>query len=141
MSRPPQAAGGIKQPNGIALTPDQRQLIVSEYGGTNGWTFLIADDGSLKGGEKNMELRTPAGRADSGGDGMTTDAQSRYWITSHLGIQMFDPNGRMGGIVSRPQEKGTVSCAFAGPSRAYLYVCSSDKIFRRITLTSGSRVP
>jgi enterochelin esterase family protein len=141
MSRPHPVAGGINKPNGIGLTPDQHQLIVSEYGGTNAWTFLVADDGTLRGGEKNMELRTPAGKADSGGDGMTTDAQSRAWITSHLGIQMFDPNGRMGGIVSRPQEKGTVSCTFAGPGRAYLYVCSSDKVYRRKTLTSGAQVP
>lgn len=134
-------AGGITKPNGIALSPDQRQLAVSEYGGTNTWTFLIQADGTLRGGERNLELRTPAGKPDSGGDGMTCDAQGRWWITSHLGIQMFDPNGRMGGIVSRPQEKGIVSCAFAGPGRAWLYACSSDKVFRRRTLTSGAVVP
>jgi enterochelin esterase family protein len=141
MPRPHAVAGGINAPNGIGLTPDQRQLIVSEYRGTNAWTFLIAEDGSLRGGEKNLELRTPVGKSDSGGDGMTTDSQSRYWITSHLGIQMFDPNGRMGGIVSRPQEKGTVSCVFAGPGRAWLYACSSDKVFRRKTLTSAATIP
>jgi len=141
LSRPAPVAGGINKPNGIGLTPDQRQLIVSEYGGTNAWSFLIADDGTLRGGEKNMELRAPVGKVDSGGDGLTTDAQSRYWITSHLGIQLFDPNGRMGGIVSRPQEKGTVSCAFAGPGRAWLYACSSDKVFRRRTLTAAAPVP
>ena len=141
MSRPPVAAGGINKPNGIALSPDQRMLVVSEYGGTNAWSFLIATDGSLKGGEKNLELRTPVGKSDSGGDGMISDAQSRWWITSHLGLQMFDANGRMGGIVSRPQEKGTVSCAFAGPGRAWLYVCASDKVYRRRTLTEGAKVP
>ncbi len=141
MPRPHPVAGGINKPNGIGLTPDQRQLIVSEYGGTNAWTFLIADDGSLRGGEKSMELRAPVGKPDSGGDGLTTDAQGRAWITSHLGIQMFDANGRMGGIVARPQEKGTVSCAFAGPGRAWLYACSSDKVYRRKTLTVGSQVP
>lgn len=141
MPRPHVVAGGINQPNGIGLTPDQRQLIVSEYGGSNAWTFLIADDGSLRGGEKNMELRAPVGKSATGGDGLTTDAASRYWITSNLGIQMFDANGRMGGIVSRPQEKGTVSCAFAGPGRAWLYVCSSDKVYRRKTLTSGAQIP
>jgi enterochelin esterase family protein len=72
---------------------------------------------------------------------MISDAQSRWWITSHLGIQMFDANGRMGGIVSRPQEKGTVSCAFAGPGRAWLYACASDKVYRRKTLTEGAKVP
>ena len=141
MPRPHPVAGGINKPNGIALSADQRMLVVSEYGGTNAWSFLVGEDGGLKGGEKNMELRTPAGKIDSGGDGMTTDAAGRYWITSHLGIQMFDVGGRMGGIASRPQDKGTVSCAFAGPGRAYLYVCNADKVYRRKTLTEGAKVP
>ena len=141
VSRPKPVASGINKPNGIGLTPDQRQLIVSEYGGINAWTFLVADDGTLRGGEKNMELRAPVGRPDSGGDGLTTDAASHYWITSHLGIQVFDANGRMGGIVSRPQEKSSVSCAFAGPERAWLYVCSSDKVYRRKTLTAAAKLP
>jgi gluconolactonase len=141
LPRPHAVAGGINQPNGIGLTPDQRQLIVSEYGGTNAWTFLLAADGSLRGGEKNLELRAPVGKPASGGDGLTTDTASRYWITSHLGIQMFDANGRLGGIVARPQERGTVSCAFAGPGRAWLYVCSSDKVYRRKTLTGAAQIP
>ena len=32
-----------------------------------------------------MELRTPPGKTDSGGDGATTDSAGRYYITSHLG--------------------------------------------------------
>ncbi len=138
MSRPPPVAGGINKPNGISLSADQRLLIVSEYGGTNVWSFVIASDGSLHAGERYMELPTPVGKPDSGGDGMTTDAHSRCWITSHVGIQMFDATGRLGGVISRPQEKGTVSCAFAGPERSFLYVCSSDKIYRRKTLTKGA---
>ena len=138
MSRPPAIARGIRQPNGISLSADQRQVLVSEYGGTNVWSFLVTATGELRGGERNMELRTPPGKADSGGDGMTTDTAGRSYVTSHLGIQMFDGGGRMGGIISRPQDKGTVSCAFAGPDRAYLYVCSSDKVYRRKTLVHGA---
>ncbi|MBI2927276.1 MAG: SMP-30/gluconolactonase/LRE family protein [Verrucomicrobia bacterium] len=141
MSRPPPVAGGINKPNGIALSADQRQLVVSEYGGTNVWSFVIAADGSLHAGERYMELRTPVGKPDSGGDGMTTDAQSRCWITSHVGIQMFDATGRLGGVILKPSEKGAVSCAFAGPDRSYLYVCSSDKVYRRKTLTKGATIP
>ena len=58
-------------------------------------------------------------------------------VESPVAMQ-FDPNGRMGGIVSRPQEKGTVSCAFAGPGRSWLYACSSDKVYRRKTLTAAA---
>ncbi len=138
LSRPAPVAGGINKPNGISLSADQRQLVVSEYGGTNVWSFLIADDGGLAGGEKNMELRTPTGRPDSGGDGMTTDTQSRYYVTSHVGVQMFDSTGRMGGVISKPTEKGCVSVGFGGSKHEYLYACASDKVFRRRTLVQGA---
>jgi enterochelin esterase family protein len=137
MSRPPPVAGGLVKPNGITLSPDERQLWVSEYGGTNVWNFLVAPDGSLRGGERLGELRAPTGRPDSGGDGATTDAAGRVYVTSHAGIQVFDVNGRLGGVISRPTEKAAVSCAFAGPDCTWLYVCSSDRVFRRNTLTRG----
>jgi enterochelin esterase family protein len=131
MSKPPPVAGGIRAPNGIGLSPDERFLLVSEYRGTNGWSFLLADDGTLRGGEPTMTLRSPVGKPDSGGDGMAVDAAGRAWITSHVGIQFFDATGRLSGVLPRPQDKGTVSCALAGPRSDYLYVCSSDKIYRR----------
>jgi gluconolactonase len=91
----------------------------------------------LRSGERFMELRTPANRPDSGGDGMTADSQGRYYITSHAGIQMFDATGRLGGVIAKPSAKGCVSVAFAGPDRAWLYACASDRIFRRKTLSTG----
>jgi enterochelin esterase family protein len=139
MSRPPAVAGGIKTPNGIALSPDQTLLIVSEHEGAAAWTFLVAADGSLRGGERSLQLSTPEGKTGSGGDGMTMDAAGRPWITSHLGVQVFDSTGRLGGVLSRPQEKAAVSCDFAGPGRSYLYLLSSDRVYRRKTLTVGAR--
>ncbi len=141
LSGPAPAAGGIQAPNGIALSPDQKSLYVSEYQGLNVWTFRVAEDGSLRGGERTMRLRAPEGRTDSGGDGMITDAQGRLWVTSHLGIQVFEATGKPLGIVPRPQDKGTVSCTFGGPDLAYLYVASSDKVYRRKTRTSRASVP
>src|SRR5216117_636604 len=131
-------ATGINKPNGITLSPDQGTLAVSEYGGTNVWVYRVEKDGSLTAGERYITLRAPIGKPDSGGDGMTADAQSRYYVTSHVGIQMFDSTGRLGGVIERPQNKGTVSVVFAGPNLEYLYVCSSDKIYRRKTKAKGA---
>ena len=124
-------AAGINKPNGITLSPDQGTLAVSEYGGTNVWVFRVEADGGLTSGARYMELRTPAGRPESGGDGMTVDSAGRYYVTSHAGIQMFDSTGRLGGVIARPQNKATVSVAFAGANLEYLYACSSDKVYRR----------
>jgi enterochelin esterase family protein len=141
MPRPRVAAGGINKPNGIGLSPDGKFLIVSEYGGTNAWSFMVNPDGTLWAGERYMELRAPVNRADSGGDGMTVDQEGRAFISSHVGIQMFDATGRLGGVIAKPNDKACVSVAFAGPDRSWLYACASDKVFRRKTLTAGFYLP
>jgi sugar lactone lactonase YvrE/enterochelin esterase-like enzyme len=137
MPRPRVTAGGINKPNGIGLSPDGKFLFVSEYGGTNAWCFTVNPDGTLWAGERYMELRAPANRPDSGGDGMAVDQDGRPFITSHVGIQMFDATGRLGGVIAKPSDKSCVSVAFAGPDRSWLYACATDKVYRRKTLTSG----
>jgi sugar lactone lactonase YvrE len=141
LPRPRVAAGGINKPNGIGLSPDGKFLLVSEYGGTNVWSFMVNPDGTLWAGERYMELRTPVGRTDSGGDGMAVDLEGRSFITSYVGIQMFDATGRLGGVIAKPSEKSCVSVTFAGPDRSWLYACAGDKVFRRKTLTKGFFLP
>ena len=131
------AATNLNAPNGIALSPDGGTLAVSEYRGSNVWTYRVKADGTLDAGAPYMTLRTPVGKTESAGDGMTVDAMGRYYVTSALGIQMFDWTGRMGGVIARPQNKGTVSVAFAGPKLEYLYACSTDKLYRRKMKTPG----
>jgi enterochelin esterase family protein len=98
----------------------------------------VKADGSLDAGAPYMTLRTPTGKPESAGDGMTVDAMGRYYVTSAVGIQMFDWTGRLGGIITRPQNKGTYSCGFAGERLQYLYACSSDKVYRRKLQTPGA---
>jgi sugar lactone lactonase YvrE/enterochelin esterase-like enzyme len=136
---------GITAPNGIALSPDQNTLAVSDYRGENVWAFTVAPDGSLSAKAPYMTLRTevdiqssaPDGRGAafkpaSGGDGMTTDRQGRFYVASNLGIQVFDPTGRSCGVISRPQlHKPLTSCALSGFGLQYLYATNGDKIYRR----------
>lgn len=129
--------GDLIRPNGITLSPDQGTLIVSDHGGKNAWAFRIEADGGLAYAQPYMTLRTPNADPEiSRGDGATTDAFGRYYVTSALGIQMFDPTGRLGGVIANPQPS-VVSVEFAGPDLAYLYVAAGDKIFRRKTRSQG----
>ncbi|QDU96332.1 SMP-30/gluconolactonase/LRE family protein [Lignipirellula cremea] len=128
---------GVGKPNGIALSPDQGTLAVSDYGGKHVWAWRINADGSLAYKAPYMTLRTPGADAPSRGDGMITDAAGRYYTTSAVGLQMFDPTGRMGGVIRKPQDQPLVSVAFAGPKLSWLYVACGDTIFRRKTRTQG----
>ncbi len=131
------AATNLNAPNGIALSPDGGTFAVSEYRGSNVWTYRVNSNGTFDAGAPFMTLQTPAGKSESAGDGMTVDSAGHYFVTSALGIQMFDARGRLSGIIAPPQNKGTVSVAFAGPGLVYLYACSSDKLYRRKLQTPG----
>lgn len=143
---------GIEGPNGITLSPDQGTLAVSDSRGAHVWTFRIDADGGLSAKEPYMTMRLPIDykgefkfnepppyQMASKGDGMATDTIGRYYVTSALGVQVFDPTGRMCGVLTRPQmDKPLTSCTLAGPGRAYLYVTNGDKIFRRKVQAEGA---
>ena len=131
------AAEGLKGANGITLSPDQGTLIVSEYQGKHAWAYRVEVDGRLSFGEPYMTLRLPFGKDVSRGDGATTDVEGRYYITSSLGLQMFDATGRISGLILYPSERGASNVAFAGDGHRYLYLTAGNDIFRRLTKTKG----
>ena len=133
------STGQVLKPNGIALSPDQGTLAVSEHGGHHVWAFRIEADGSLGFGERYMTLRAPVATPEiAKGDGMTSDNYGRWYVTSEMGLQMFDPTGRMGGVIAKPQQAPLVSAAFAGPGLEWLYVACGEKIYKRKTKTKGA---
>lgn len=127
----------IVRPNGITLSPDQGTLAVSDHGGDKVWAFRIEEDGSLKYGQAYMTMRTRGHMKAARGDGMATDTHNRYYVTSEMGLQMYDPTGRMGGVILSPPGKKINSVTFAGPGLSYLYVCAGDSIYRRKTKSKG----
>jgi len=52
------AATKLNAPNGIALSPDGGTLAVSEYRGSNVWTYRVKADGTLDAGAPSMTWRS-----------------------------------------------------------------------------------
>jgi gluconolactonase len=129
---------GITAPNGLTLSPDQQTLAVSDYGGRNVWTFRVEPDGSLSGKEPYMTMRAPEEGKSAGGDGMATDTAGRYYVCTALGLQVFDPTGRLCGVMPKPQAKGLTNVGFGGPKLEFLYITCGDKVYRRKTLAHGA---
>jgi enterochelin esterase-like enzyme/sugar lactone lactonase YvrE len=136
---------GIARPNGIALSNDGGTLAVSEYGGRFTWTFRVNADGILDAKMPTMPLRRPIdSKGEFGfnqpppyvdaarGDGSAVDKAGRYYVTSALGVQIFDPTGRPCGVLPKPDEtQPLTSCTLAGPGHDYLYVTNGTTVFRR----------
>ncbi|WP_146455057.1 alpha/beta hydrolase-fold protein [Rubripirellula tenax] len=136
---------GITRPNGIALSNDGGTLAVSDSGGEHTWTFRVGAGGSLDAKMPMMEMRLPIDAKGefkfneappyvkaSRGDGMAVDKAGRYYVTSDVGVQIFDPTGRQCGVLPEPIAANPLtSCILAGQNHQYLYVTNGDTVFRR----------
>lgn len=123
-------AGSVTKPNGIALSADGGTLAVSDHGGKNVWAWRVSDNGDLDAGSPYMEMRHIAGVAK--GDGMCVDFAGRFFVTTALGVQMFDPTGRISGVIPAPDgAKPIVSVGFGGARGEWMYVCNGSGVFRR----------
>jgi enterochelin esterase family protein len=135
--RPQPVASGILGPNGVTLSPNQKFLAVSEFNGKNVWFYSIRTNGQIAVGEPYMTMCVPFDKTSSGGDGMVTDAEGHYYVTSYAGIQMFDKTGRMGGVIADPNDARCLSIGFGGANKEWLYACNGKQVWRRKMLTHG----
>ncbi|MFD7132054.1 SMP-30/gluconolactonase/LRE family protein [Streptomyces sp. NPDC059894] len=118
--------GVLQFPNGLALTPDRRSLMVSEGGRNRVMRFSVRRDGSL--GERGLFAELPSqpntwtgGEAQP--DGLAFDAEGRLYI-AHFGtglLRVHDARGR---------DLGSLDCrcpcitnlVFGGPDLDQLFV-------------------
>lgn len=130
-------ADGLK-PNGVILWPDGQTLVVTDRDHPWLWAFRVEADGSLTFPEEYYgPLRLSAQRKTPGSDGMAVDRFGRLYVATAAGLQMFDPTGRMGGVILKPQNKALSNVAFGGKNRNVLYVTCTDRVYRRRTKTQG----
>ncbi len=136
---------GITRPNGIAISGDGETLAVSDSGGEHGWTFRINPGGELDAKMPTMTMRLPIDRdgesrfnepppylSASRGDGMAVDRVGRYYVTSAVGVQVFDPTGRMCGVLPTPDPTNPLtSCTIAGPNGDQLVITNGPTVYRR----------
>jgi enterochelin esterase family protein len=136
---------GITRPNGIALTQDGGTLAVSDAGGDSAWMFRVNPDGTLDAKLPTMTLRLPINYdgefnrnepppyvTASSGDGMAVDKRGRFYVTSALGVQVFDPTGRPCGVLPKPNaNQPLTTCTLGGPDHSTLYIANGTTIYRR----------
>lgn len=136
---------GINKPNGIALSRDGGTLAVSDYGGNATWLFRINRAGELDAKMPVMPMRLayhydqpfnfnepPPYVTPSLGDGMAVDKKGRYYVTSELGVQIFDPTGRPCGVLPKPNKtQPLTTCILGGARHSTLFVANGNTIYYR----------
>lgn len=117
----------LKAPNGVILSPDETTLYVIPSQQKQMMAYPVEGPGKLGAGQVFCELKQPEGRDNTGGDGLTIDSRGNLYITSGLGIQVFDPHGKLLGILSFPEQPA--NCTFGGPGNHTLFVTARTSLY------------
>ena len=127
---------GLKFANGIALTPDQTQLYITESATHWVWVYHINADGTLGFKQHYGWLHSSDQDDNAWPDGLRCDTAGRVFVTSRLGIQILDQAGRVNAIIPIPTGQASNIC-FGGKNFDILYVTAGDKVYRRKLRTRG----
>ena len=104
------AARGFDKPNGLAFSPDERFLYVTDSGGFDVLRFTVNADGTLGQREVFTTLKV------KGLDGLSFDSTGRLWCAALDGVHVFDVAGRDLGVIRLPFKPTSIAFAPA-PSR------------------------
>lgn len=121
---------GIKFDNGLALSPDQTQLYVTESTSHWVWVFQVQADGTLAYKQKYGWLHVPDEAENAWADGIKCDREGRIYVASKPGIQVLDQTGRVNAILPLPSGQASNLC-FGGKNFDTMYVTCNDKVYRR----------
>lgn len=115
----------VSQPNGVALSPDEKKLYVGLYSKAQLMVFDVGSDGKLSGGKVFAELNDKEPKGRSTPDGVRTDMAGNVWTTGAGGIWVYDASGKRLGTIAAP---GASNFCFGGPDFKTLFITAGDKV-------------
>jgi gluconolactonase len=131
------AADDFVRPNGLAFSPDERLLYVSDTGATHVpdgprhiRVFDVAEDGALSGGSVFATCTA------SFFDGFRLDTAGRIWTSTGDGVDCYDPDGTLIGKIHVPET--TANVVFGGPKRNRLFICATTSLYAVLLPVNGA---
>ena len=118
----------LRQPNGLAFSPDERTLYVVDTGFTHDETvtpkivaYPVLDGARLGPGKLFQE-------SDAGlYDGLRVDTQGHVWTSAGDGVHCIHPDGTLLGRVPVPEIVANV--CFGGPKLNRLFICGQTSLY------------
>ncbi|MDQ2689763.1 MAG: SMP-30/gluconolactonase/LRE family protein [Chloroflexota bacterium] len=129
-----QVADGLAFPNGMAITPDNRTLVVAESWAEQLTAFDIGDDGTLSG--RRVWAATPGDHPD----GICLDADGAAWYAD-VGNARCVRVAEGGDILDTVQlDRGAFACMLGGPDGRTLFMLAAEwRGFDEVEAAIGAR--
>jgi gluconolactonase len=137
-------AHDFDKPNGLAFSPDERVLYVTDSGANQEAgsyypqrphhikAFDVRDGARLEGG-RVFAVTTPGYP-----DGIKVDDAGCVYASSLSGVQVFDPDGDLIGEINLP---GAVNFTFGGERRNVLFITADTAVWAALLNATGPGLP
>ena len=102
------AAEGFDKPNGIAFSPDEKHLFISDSGTPNVFRFPVNADGTLG----PREIFTTF--TEKGLDGLALSPQGQLWVCTKDGIRITALDGKALGLLKTPGKPTSIAFGSEG---------------------------
>ena len=134
----------LDKPNGLAFSPDERTLYVTDSGANQEAgsfhvgrphhvvAFDVLDGRHLSAG-RLFAVTTPGFP-----DGIKVDDEGRVYVSAFSGVQVFNPAGDLIGEIHLP---GAVNFTFGSPSRNVLFITTDTDIWAAVLRATGGPPP
>jgi gluconolactonase len=124
------ATDALTQPNGLAFSPDEALLYVSDS--EHGTITVFDVVAGLSGGREFAS-------SDVVYDGLRVDSVGRVWAAATDGIHVYDPDGTLLGLLRTPEIVANLE--FGGPQRNLLYITATTRLYViRLTVQGARRL-
>ena len=132
-------AEGIQQPNGLAFSPDESVLYVSDTSAAlrtdhGGHHHIVAFD--VVGGQDLANPRVFAVVNPGLPDGFRVDVNGFVYTSSDDSVQVYHPDGTRIGRIPVPEKVGNL--CFGGAAGNALFICASSSLYRIVLNTRGA---
>jgi len=133
-------ADDFNRPNGLAFSPDESILYVSDTGRTDNpggpphiRAFSVTDDGRLAAGRIFADMT--ANRSD----GFRLDRQGNLWTSAGSSVHCYTPQGQR--VLEIPLPEKVSNLTFGGPKRNRLFITAHTSLYSIFVGVNGAEQP
>ena len=135
-------ADDFSMPNGIAFSPDESVLYVTdtgvserEGGPAHIRKFIVDASGSVTGGDVFADASEFGGAPD----GLRVDTEGNVWTSAGHGINCYRPDGEL--VLRIPVPEAVANLTFAGQKRNRLLITAHTSLYSIFTGKTGAQWP
>ena len=123
-------------PEAITLSGDGATALLGYQSREAVWAFRIGKDNKLSDGAPYCPLRLSRGQLYTGALALALDADGRIYAATEIGVQVFDPTGRLCGVLTPAAQGRPCFLEFQGDQ---LTMWIGDTKYTRKLNTTGVR--